>query len=174
MSSNFKESLEHTLHWEGRYSNDPLDPGGATNFGITQRTLDRWRVRHVQFPLDVRDLSRAQAGMIYLEWYWNFSGCHLLRPALGLAVFDAAVNHGPRTASKMLQRGLGVVVDGVIGPKTAAASRRKDTGLILLNYHTRRVIKYIGLTSFGRFGSGWVARALDTHRVAMLIWDRDR
>ncbi len=39
----FARCLELVLRQEGGYADHPADPGGATNFGITRKTLARWR-----------------------------------------------------------------------------------------------------------------------------------
>ena len=38
-AANFDKCLKFTLQFEGGFTNDPKDPGGPTNLGITQATL---------------------------------------------------------------------------------------------------------------------------------------
>src|SRR5690554_3967496 len=115
---------------EGGYVDHPSDPGGATNLGITHRTLAAWRGKPVT-KQDVRNLTRAEALEIYKAQYWRTSGADRMPAGLDYAVFDYAVNSGPARAVKDLQRVLGVGVDGVVGAQTLAAiAARKAADLI--------------------------------------------
>ena len=53
-AGNFALALALVLESEGGYVDDPRDPGGATNLGITRATLARWRGRDVS-KAEVRD-----------------------------------------------------------------------------------------------------------------------
>ncbi len=64
-SSAFAAALPFILRWEGGYVNDPDDPGGATNKGVTQRIYDDWRKRQGLPPRDVRQLEEAELQAIY-------------------------------------------------------------------------------------------------------------
>ena len=56
----FRDALRLVLKWEGGFSNHPNDPGGATNLGITHRTLSEWYGRAVPIE-DLRSLSVGEA-----------------------------------------------------------------------------------------------------------------
>lgn len=119
-------ALRIILNAEGGLSNDPLDRGGLTNLGITQRTLDGWRRFHPEFPASVRDLTVDHARAIYERQYWQAAGCDFMPWPLSLAVFDMSVNSGPGTAIEYLQRtlnsfGARLRPDGGFGPLTQAA-----------------------------------------------------
>ena len=117
---------------EGGYVNDPDDPGGATNFGVTIHTmrrlgLDLDRDGRVTAS-DVRSLTRAQAIDIFVEHYFEKPRISMLPPGLQATVFDMYVNAGGN-AVKILQRllarmGKEVAVDGAIGPQTAQAAQK--------------------------------------------------
>jgi len=128
---------------EGGFVNDPDDPGGATNHGVTIGTL-----RRLGLDLDhdgdtdtddVRALTRDQAVEIYKQHYFEKPGIARLPQALQASVFDMYVNAGAN-AVKILQRLLAefqepVTVDGMIGPRTAAAAARaqaRATGYLSL------------------------------------------
>ncbi|WP_043765867.1 holin-associated N-acetylmuramidase [Roseivivax isoporae] len=127
-----RQIAEEIVSREGGYVNDPDDPGGATNFGVTLGTLvglgmdltGDGRVTEA----DVRALSREQAVAIFLEHYFRRPGIGGLPEPLQASVFDMYVNAGTH-AVRILQRLLGqmgvpVAVDGRIGPKTLAAAAR--------------------------------------------------
>lgn len=83
--SDFDRALDFTLKAEGMYVNDPRDPGGETNFGISKRAYPQ---------LDIKNLTREQAADIYRRDYWQRAGCDSLPWPLSACVFDAAVNCG--------------------------------------------------------------------------------
>ena len=116
---------------EGGYVNDPDDPGGATNFGVTIHTMRRLGLDldgdGQVTAQDVRGLSRDQARAIFVKHYFEGPGIARLPEPLQASVFDMYVNAGAN-AVRLLQRllnrmGHKLAVDGVIGPKTAAAAR---------------------------------------------------
>ena len=72
-------SLAFVFSVEGGYTDDPMDPGGATNLGITLDELSVWRHTAVT-KADVQNLQRDEAGAIYRTNYWNASRCVDLAP----------------------------------------------------------------------------------------------
>lgn len=113
---------------EGGFVNDPDDPGGATNFGVTIHTLRRLRPGARVSADDVRALTREQAIEIYVDHYFTRPRISELPEPLWPTVFDMYVNAGTN-AVRLLQRllvqmGLDVASDGVIGPQTIAAAHR--------------------------------------------------
>ncbi|MFV0301999.1 MAG: holin-associated N-acetylmuramidase [Paracoccus sp. (in: a-proteobacteria)] len=114
---------------EGGYVNDPDDPGGATNFGVTIGTMRRLgrdlnRDGRVD-QADVKALTRAQAVQIFIEHYFRRPRLAELPEAVQAGVFDMYVNAGSN-AVKILQRlisrmGFQCADDGVVGPRTIAA-----------------------------------------------------
>jgi lysozyme family protein len=119
--SRFDECLKFVLQREGGYVNHPNDRGGATNKGIVQRVYDLYRANKKQEPMSVQHITDEEVAEIYRNDYWRPIKADNLPAPIDLVVFDAAVNHGVRQASKFLQRSLGVGDDGVIGPKTIEA-----------------------------------------------------
>jgi lysozyme family protein len=115
---------------EGGYVNDPDDPGGATNYGVTIGTmkslgLDLNKDGRVDAN-DVKMLTRAQAQQIFVEHYFRRPRLAELPPAVQASVFDMYVNAGAN-AVKILQRlvarmGFAASAYGVIGPRTLAAA----------------------------------------------------
>lgn len=125
--TDWDRALSFVLCLEGGYVDDPDDAGGATNMGITQATLDRAAARGVAAAADVRDLTRDEAAAIYRAFYWDRYGCGRIVWPASLAVFDTAVQHG--RAALLIQRALcdvgeRVIIDGLWGPRTAAAAER--------------------------------------------------
>ena len=176
-----REIAEEIVRREGGYVNDPDDPGGATNFGVTIHTM-----RRLGLDLDndgdvdvadVKRLTRAQAVDIFINHYFDKPKIKSLPQVLQASVFDMYVNAGAN-AVKILQRlvremGFDVQVDGQIGPQTirvvqaaamAAPAHILDAyGIARRNYYyalaDRRAAsrKYARRRDGGK--GGWIARA---------------
>lgn len=93
MSDRFPICLPVTLAYEGGYVDHPKDPGGATNLGVTIKTLSGWLGRPAS-KNEVKALKVADVAPIYRRNYWDAAGCGGYRPGADLCVFDAAVNSG--------------------------------------------------------------------------------
>ena len=165
----FEACLDEVLAQEGGYVDNPKDPGGATNLGITRKTLARWRKVSPWWDLpkaQVKALSRAEAADIYRASFWDRCKAGGLPVGLDLAVFDFAVNSGPDRAIRSLQAELKVKVDGQVGPLTLAALRERvkaaGAGALIEALSARRMGFLKGLATFATFGKGW------TRRVAMI------
>ena len=166
---------------EGGFVDDPDDPGGATNFGVTIHTmrrlgldLDRDGDVDVQ---DVRHLSRRQARDIFVTHYFERPLIAQLPEVLHASVFDMYVNAGAN-AIKILQRllsdmGHACHADGALGPKTVAAAHAAHDaapsyiadayGIARRNYYFRIADRRAASRKFARTRAGgkggWITRA---------------
>jgi len=110
----FNDSIKIILQNEGGYVNDPNDPGGETNFGISKNTFPK---------LDIKNLTREQAEQIYFDKFWTPLNLGALNnDLLKLQIFDMAVNAGQFGAVELLQGILGIKRDGIIGKQTIFAA----------------------------------------------------
>ncbi|HZY68960.1 MAG TPA: glycosyl hydrolase 108 family protein [Devosia sp.] len=172
----FARCLEHVLAHEGGFADHPNDPGGATNMGITRKTLARWRGVSPWWKLPksaVPGLGRAEAARIYEAGYWQRVRAAELPAGLDLAPFDYAVNSGPVRAVKALQAQLGVKVDGFVGPLTLDALRRKvaaaGAGALIAALCDGRLGFLRRLATFAVFGTGWSRRVAAIRRAALAM-----
>ncbi|WP_299612268.1 holin-associated N-acetylmuramidase [uncultured Tateyamaria sp.] len=126
-----QDIAEEIVGREGGFVNDPDDPGGATNYGVTIHTMQRLGLdldRDGDVDVrDVRRLSRAQAVEIFVTHYFERPRIAELPAPLHASVFDMYVNAGGN-AVKILQRllnsmGHEVTVDGALGPQSIGAAR---------------------------------------------------
>lgn len=170
----FDLCLEEVLRHEGGYADHPNDPGGATNMGITRKTLARWRKVSPWWSLPkraVQTLKLDEAARIYRASYWDSVKASSLPPGLDLAVFDYAVNSGPSRAIRALQTEVGAKADGYIGPLTLAAVRARiakgGTSALIAAYSARRLTFLSGLSTFATFGRGWSARVAAVRAAAI-------
>lgn len=142
-SSTFAQCLAFTLRFEGGKVNDPRDPGGRTNQGVTQRTYEAYLERSGKTAVveNVYAMTPEQRDAIYREQFWRPIKGDVLDPGVDLAVFDFAVNSGPARALKAY--GKRASNDGAAVVKTVCAAR-----LSFLH----------ALKTFQAFGRGWTAR----------------
>lgn len=185
MSKVFDEALRRTLYYEGGYSDNPHDPGGATKFGVSLRFLKSLGklgdmdgdgdVDQADLMVVTQDPRRLRE--LYYENFWIAANCHrIYSEHLQIKLFDTAVNTGPGRAQRLMQKtfnmfGQELKVDGVIGPMTAAAINalhNRDWDILqayrnvqLLFYRDliaadRRLPEPKGLATFSR---GWERRA---------------
>jgi lysozyme family protein len=168
--------LPYVLEEEGGYTNDPMDPGGPTNLGITFTDMVDWNFQHgLARPTvaDMKVLPLATAEAIYRTKYWNPIQGDLLPLGLDLVVFDYGVNSGPARAAKTLQKLLNVTQDGAIGPETLASAKGiKDMPTFLADYQEERLNFLSGLSTFEYFGKGWTRRVNDIDAAAMALYSQ--
>jgi len=117
MRDKFEKAMKFVRVAEGGYYNHPNDPGGETMYGITKRDYPH---------LDIKNLSREKADDIFFYDYWEMSSAERLPEPAFISYFDSVVNTGRRQANKFLQRALGVVADGVVGPVTLRAAEKAN------------------------------------------------
>ncbi len=176
-----RQIAEEIVAREGGFVNDPDDPGGATNHGVTIHTMRRLGIdvnRDKRIDVkDVKALTRKQAVEIYLKHYFEAPGIAALPEALQASVFDMYVNAGGN-AVKILQRlltdmGFPCDPDGAIGPQTiraaqmayeAAPSHLPDAyGIARRNYYYAIADKRPASRKFARRKDGgkggWIVRA---------------
>ena len=156
----FETAVQRTLRFEGGYADDPNDPGGETNWGISKRSYP---------DLDIRRLTKDEAIAIYRRDYWDALKLDRISPILGAEVFDHAVNAGPAAAVELLQSalvrlGYPVAIDGRLGPATRRVLEDIQPVMAAALYRLERVRFYARLAerraSMRRYLVGWLRRAL--------------
>ena len=165
MINNFAMSLAHILVSEGGYVDHPADPGGRTNYGVTQATWENW-VGHPVSERVMRALTIEDVKPLYKTKYWNACQCDSLPNGIDYLVFDFAVNAGVGRAAKTLQSCLGVTPDGAIGPKTIAAATAMDAEELIDLFSDGKEYFYKSLPTFATFGKGWLNRVAQAKTVA--------
>jgi lysozyme family protein len=168
MQNSFPGALALVLRLEGGFVHDPADPGGATNLGVTRATLAAWRGRAVSVD-EVRALTPADVEPLYRRRYWHCVRGDQLPPGLDHAVFDLAVNAGPRRAVILLQQAAGVQADGILGPITLGACLGQDAAGLVRRLSTLRLAFYRTLPGWPRFGRGWERRVSAVEASALAI-----
>lgn len=174
-SSEFERALTHVLEMEGGWSDDPQDPGGPTNKGISLAVFAAHRGERIkrknreQLKDDLRNIPRDDVRGIYHKRYWLAARCEDLPGGLAFMHFDAAVNQGVGRAIRFLQQAVGATVDGIVGPRTMSAIFRSSESHAISAYGKLRERHYRGLKHFRRFGRGWLHRLAATHSRAVAL-----
>lgn len=154
---NFDIAFDRLIGHEGGYVNDPRDPGGETNWGISKRAYPN---------VDIKNLTQSQAREIYRKDYWNLMMCDQYDGAIGFQMFDIAVNSGPGTAARLLQRAVGATDDGVIGAQTIAKVRATPVAKALMRLIAERIDYQTQIKQWPDFGKGWSRRNAANLRYA--------
>jgi uncharacterized protein (TIGR02594 family) len=159
--------------FEGGFSDHPADPGGATNMGITQETLRRFRKRDITKD-DVRALTREEAREIYRAFYWQPLRCDEMPIALALMTYNAGVNSGIGRGARWLQQalnrqGAGLDGDGEVGPLTLSACASTDVARAVNDFADIQERFLRGLKTFATFGRGWMNRLNNAKGKALAV-----
>lgn len=128
----FEPAVEYVLGNERGLVNNSADPGGLTNFGISQATYPH---------LDIRNLTRDEAIEIYRRDYWKFGAFTSQRVATKM--LDIYVNLPPAHAIRLLQLSLLTIADGVLGPQTIEMANTADEGALIDELKARLVKYYV-------------------------------
>ncbi len=208
MTDAFKMAHEFTAKWEGGLSDHKNDPGGITNYGVSLRWLKQLEDEVKQElenqsatcngcnawdnPYDLNDdglvdaedikaCTKQQAAKLMHKNFWEKLQCDALPKAIGMTLYDSAVNMGVQRAVRILQEACNVVgeahldvfeplkIDGICGPKTITfCATLNEFGL---DFYTarmsvrQRVNFYINLSknneNFSVFLDGWKNRCQD-------------
>jgi lysozyme family protein len=169
---NYPTALKLVLAHEGGFVNNPKDPGGATNQGVTQAVYDAYRLNKLLPPISVHFIKSEEVTEIYRKQYWGIT-CDRLPLGLDYAVFDYAVNSGKVHAISDLQRALNargakLAVDGACGESTlAAVLAERDLELLITRYCGIRQKFLESLHTFKTFGKGWTRRVSEVRTNAI-------
>jgi Glycosyl hydrolase 108 len=140
--ANFSKSLAFTLKFEGGKSDDPRDPGGRTNQGVTQRTYDAYCNKYSLGNGDVYLMIPSDRDRIYKDGYWGKVTGDSLPAGVDLAVFDYSVNSGPARAIRAY----------------ASVGHGKKPADAIHAVCSSRLSFLHALGTWSVFGSGWARR----------------
>lgn len=166
----FHNFLPTLLRFEGGYVDDPYDPGGATNMGITLTTFKRYAKPLLGVPPELehlRQMDSRQAGRIYKIEYWDrIYGDDIPFQPLADIMFDFYVNAGAHAVTclyKVLNtHGAAHPIHPVMTVETVTSLHAYDLTRVYTHYKEARRAYYIQLVhehpALRRFLKGWLAR----------------
>lgn len=179
---NFDKAIKTVLKHEGGYVDDPADPGGATNYGVSIRylkqrgDLDGDGVLDGDLDMDgdidvddIKNMTEEQAKDLYRSGFWDKNKIgEIDEYIIAERVFDMCVNMGPRQAGKIVQRacnyfGKGLIVDGIMGPATFKAVNSCKAEALIREIRFNHAKFYLDLIekkpTLAKFKNGWLRRA---------------
>ena len=165
MKENFEIALQALLKHEGGFVNDPRDPGGMTNLGVTKKVWEAFVGREVTED-EMRALTPATVAPLYKQRYWDAVHGDTLPSGVDYCVFDCAVNSGVKQSVRFLQRSVGADPDGLLGPHTLQAVADADPMDVIEKFTTARESFLKGLPAFVTFGKGWMIRTASVEKQA--------
>lgn len=164
-ASNFQASLKLVLQSEGGNDDDPADHGGRTSRGITQREYDAWRQEKGQAALDVWVAPQNDINTIYHDEYWE-PYCDDMPIGIDYIYFNNAVLDGPHRSAVLLQRALGVIDDGRIGPVTRLAVKTANPAATIVKLSAASEAFYRSLHQ-PKYLKGWLNRVASVNKNAL-------
>ena len=165
--------------WEGGFVNNPNDPGGATNCGITMATWTAYCKRHGMTAnvSTLKAMSPAVWKDIMKSGYWDkVSAGGIKCQGVANMVADWAVNAGVVTAAKALQRACGAKPDGVVGTKTLLAVNEANPAIVFRALRAARLEYYENLAkrkpALKQFLAGWERRVKSIRLQSLVLNDK--
>lgn len=179
----FDIAIIPVLDHEGGFVNNPNDPGGATNWGVSLRWLkslgdmdgDGWMDGDLDHDGDVdiddvRNMTQKEAVRFYFTHFWAKYRYYLIPDQrVATKVFDLTVNMGSRQSHKLLQRatrslGHHIADDGIIGPITLRTINQCDINVLLAAQRSEAAGFYRMLIALkphkrSEYEDGWLRRA---------------
>lgn len=150
---NREVAISKTLTYEGGYSNNPKDPGGPTNWGITLADARRYWKR-ASTAADVKAMPKSVAIQIYRQKYWAKMGCDGRPSGVDFVDFDLGVNSG-------------------VGRTAQFRNALDPLGLSPVEYVKRHSAKRLSflhsLRTWSVFGKGWGRRVADVEAFGVAL-----
>lgn len=179
MTTRFQTLANRLLVFEGGLVDDPNDPGGLTNHGVSIRFLADLHNKPVDDPelrQTLRNMTVTRAQVLFETVFWRATNINMLPVGIDWSVFDMAINAGPVRAIKLLQQsmntffvdGYSLVEDGIIGSLTESEVIGFDQKSLIEEYAVKRLYFYNNLVTFPIFGKGWTTRTHQCRNQSLL------
>lgn len=165
-SPRFFDCMPFIYQEEGGLSDDPHDPGGRTNKGVTQREFTAILNLWGEPNQDVATITEAQSNTLYWSQYW-LPNCALVKPGEDLCLLNFDINAGVTEAIKIIQRTVNVTDDGHFGIITQAACAAAPPAKLIYAFTLKEEAFYRALPAFKYFGSDWIGRSQRCEALAL-------
>ena len=168
-AADYDACLTRVLAHEGGYSNDPRDPGGPTNWGITLADA-RMHWKTGATAADVRAMPVSVAKSIYRAKYWDALRCDDLPAGVDDSVFDYGVNSGIGRACKVLRRVIGLPDDDWhVTSMVIIALKNRDKRAVITAINDERLKFLQRLSTWDHFGAGWGRRVTEVRFFSLQL-----
>jgi lysozyme family protein len=179
--ASIRKTLDKILPVEGKYSNDPKDPGGETVCGISRVYWPKWpgwKIVDANKTAGKHPLSDDLYPVVdafYEANFWDVFAGDALDQELADECFDQAINLGASKVAFHMQMALNllnrnqsswpdILEDGNIGPATLNVLRKADIKEVIFVMNALQSAHYIkvclGRPSQERFLRGWMKRTI--------------
>lgn len=155
----FDTVFNRVITYEQGYVNNPKDPGGETNWGISKRSHPN---------IDIKSLTKEKAKQIYKIEFWDVIIGDGLPSSMAFQSMDFAVNSGIQTAIRYLQRTIGVADDGHFGPISLAAIKKISESDLVMRFNAERLDYMTRLSNWDDASKGWARRVAQNLRYGAL------
>ena len=169
MKPTFDTAMRLLLRHEGGFVNNPKDPGGMTNLGVTKAVWEAHMGKIVS-EAGMRALTPEAVQPVYKDRDLDAIQGDDLPYGFDYSRFVCAVNSGPGRAVKLAQYVLHLKVDGGLGRKTLGAICEADPIELIEDFSQRRLDFLKSLPTWAVFGAGWKARVEDVEIDSKKIW----
>jgi len=169
---NYDDAFEFVIGAEGGFTADPNDRGNWDTGIIGQGNLKgtKYGISAMSYPhLDIEHLEIDDAKAIYRNDYWLPLGCNYISYPKALVIFDCGVNQGCKRAARFAQSATGSVVDGIIGQHSILAMQVSPDDGFIDRFLALREDHYRHLSTFPRYGKGWLNRLAHVRKAAMEV-----
>jgi len=165
-AENWEKAFQMVLKHEGGYVNNPKDPGGMTNLGVTKKVWEEFVGREVD-ESEMRALTPDVVKPLYKKNYWDKIKGDQLPSGVDYAAYDLAVNSGTGRAAKYLQQIAGVHADGLIGPQSLEAINACPAEEVVDALCDMRLDFLQRLPTWNTFGKGWGRRVEEVKAIGL-------
>lgn len=149
----FDIAFQMVLGNEGSYVNNPHDPGGETNWGITIAVA-----RENGYHGEMKAMTQADAKPIYRKRYWDVVQGDTLPARIACQLFDGAVNSGTHAAVEWLQKAVELPVTGRMNSSVALAAHKLPELAVVMRFDAYRLMYMAQARAWPHFGKGWANR----------------
>ena len=148
---------------EGGFVNNPNDPGGATNMGITIAVARQFGAKYhwVANPTvhDMRCMPDWFAEDVLKAEFWDALACEELPAGVDDSLFDYGLNSGIGRAGKVMRRAVGLSDDTWrITTAVLQEVSKRDPVALIKAINDERLHFVRGLRTYENFGRNWSLR----------------
>lgn len=166
---NFDTAFERLIGNEGGFKRQAHDRMDWTcgQVGVGRLVGTKYGISAGSYPeLDIPNLTLEQAKAIYKRDFWDKFNGDSLDYQVAFQIFDADVNHGLGNGARMMQRALGVLDDGKVGPITLKALQAMNPTRFDMLFLAERLDFFTKCSTWDQDGKGWARRIVGNLRYA--------